>query len=104
MKGRKLPDRLQADVIIPIHTNPLMTSNCVESVLANSGSALRSLILVNDGAREREMPEVLARFEQHEILGYGSSPAKRIWDSWEPVTSASATGKGMRSSSTTTRS
>ena len=45
-----MQDRLQADVIIPIHTNPLMTSNCVESVLANSGSALRSLILVNDGA------------------------------------------------------
>ena len=61
-----MQDRLQADVIIPIHTNPLMTSNCVESVLANSGSAMRSLILVNDGAREREMPEVLARFEQRD--------------------------------------
>ena len=61
-----MQERLQADVIIPIHTNPLMTSNCVESVLANSGSAVRSLILVNDGAHEREMPEVLARFEQRD--------------------------------------
>ena len=66
-----MQDRLQADVIIPIHTSPQMTSNCVESVLANSGSALRSLILVNDGAREREMPEALAPLRAARSSGTG---------------------------------
>ena len=61
-----MPDRFQADVIMPIHSNPSMTSNCVESVLANSGSALHSLILVNNGAPELEMPGTLAGFARRD--------------------------------------
>jgi GT2 family glycosyltransferase len=61
-----MPTPLQADVIVPIHSNPAMTLQCLESVLAHSGPTLRSLIAVNNGAPEPDMPERLAEFARRD--------------------------------------
>ena len=50
---------VQADVVVPVYADVEVTRRCLESVLANSGPALRTLIIVDDRGPEPEMPAML---------------------------------------------
>jgi glycosyltransferase involved in cell wall biosynthesis len=56
-----MPDSMQADVIVPVYRDTVMTMCCLESVLAHGGAALRSLIVVVDVSPEPDMRDALAK-------------------------------------------
>jgi len=50
---------MRADVVIPVYRDVSVTRECIESVLAHSGAALASIIIVNDCGPEAEMLPML---------------------------------------------
>jgi GT2 family glycosyltransferase len=54
-----MPESLQADVIVPVSSNPAMALGCLVSVLEFSGETLHRLIVVDDASSDPDMQSAL---------------------------------------------
>ena len=87
-----MSDSVQADVIVPVYRDTAMTVCCLESVLAHSGAALRSLIVVNDASPDPDMEPALTklassdsrilRASQQREYGIRCDVQSRSWQAW----------------------